>query len=242
MSQPVIILVRPQLGENIGKTARAMLNFGLSELRLVAPRDGWPNPDAGPPAAGADQVLDQAVVFDRLEDAIADCHRVVASTMRTRGLAKPVTTPAQAAAISRQALAAGQRPAILFGSERAGLNNDEVALADTLLTIPVNPAFGSLNLAQAVIVYAYEWFKSGDDTAPLQPYTPDPPATKAEMQGLYEQGETALTERGYFRSEARREVQIRSMRTFWQNCALTSQEVQTLRGILKTLTWEKRQR
>jgi tRNA/rRNA methyltransferase len=151
---PAIVLVRPQLGENIGKAARAMLNFGLTEMRLVAPRDGWPNPSAGPAAAGADTVLEQARVFDTLAEAVADCADVYATTVRKRGVSKPVVTPEVAA---RQIHAAPGKAAIVFGPERSGLETDEVALARSILTVPINPAFASLNLAQAVILIAYDW-------------------------------------------------------------------------------------
>src|SRR5262245_34811447 len=154
---PIIVLVRPQLGENIGKAARAMLNFGLAEMRLVAPRDGWPNPSAGPAAAGADVVLEQATVFDTLAEAVADCAHVYATTVRKRGVTKPVVTPEEAA---REIHGAVGRSAIVFGPERSGLETEEVALARSILTVRINPEFGSLNLAQAVILCAYEWSKS----------------------------------------------------------------------------------
>src|SRR5262245_22182827 len=153
---PVIVLVRPQLGENIGKAARAMLNFGLTEMRLVSPRDGWPNPQAGPAASGADVVLERAQVFDSLAEAVADCAHVYATTVRKRGITKPVMTPEEAA---REIHATQGRSAILFGPERAGLETDDVAVARAIVTVPINPAFGSLNLAQAVILVAYEWSK-----------------------------------------------------------------------------------
>jgi tRNA/rRNA methyltransferase len=160
---PVIVLVRPQLGENIGKAARAMLNFGLTEMRLVAPRDGWPNPSAGPAASGADIVLEQAQVFDSVADAVADCGQVYATTVRKRGVTKPVVTPEEAA---REIRSAPGRSAILFGPERSGLDTDDVALARTIITVPINPEFGSLNLAQAVILVAYEWSKGANARQP----------------------------------------------------------------------------
>ena len=153
--QPVFVLVRPQLGENIGKAARAMLNFGLAEMRLVAPRDGWPNPSAGPAASGADIILEKAQVFDTVADAVADCAHVYATTVRKRGLVKPVVTPEVAA---QEIHAAQGRTAILFGPERSGLETDDVAVARKILTVPINPEFGSLNLAQAVQVAVYELF------------------------------------------------------------------------------------
>ena len=166
---PVIVLVRPQLGENIGKAARAMLNFGLTEMRLVSPRDGWPNPSAGPAASGADIVLANARVYESVSEATADCTHVYATTVRKRGVTKPVVTPEEAA---RQIRSDVGRSALLFGPERSGLETDDVAVARTILTVPINPTFGSLNLAQAVILVAYEWSK-GEALA-------SPPSTEIE--------------------------------------------------------------
>ncbi|MCJ9430387.1 RNA methyltransferase [Kordiimonas marina] len=236
--QPAIILVRPQLGENIGKAARAMLNFGLTEMRLVAPRDGWPNPAAGPTASGADQILDDAQVFETVADAIADCTHVYAATVRDRDMPKPVVTPREAAGQMHEIIRAGSRPAILFGPERAGLTNDDVSLADTVLTVPVNPGFGSLNLAQAVILAAYEYYQHGNETPAYQPSHPEGAANKQELLGLVEHIETELGKRGFFRSEDRRETQVRMIRNLIQNAHFSSQEVQTLRGIVKSLTLE----
>ena len=156
---PIVVLVEPQLGENIGAAARAMANFGLSRLRLVAPRQAWPNTKARMMAAGADRILDGAELYDSLEAAIADCTFVVAATARAHDQAKPVIGAAEAAALLAPCIAAGELAALVFGRERNGLENDEVALADRILTLPVNPAFASLNLAQAVVIVAYEWFK-----------------------------------------------------------------------------------
>src|SRR5689334_19728743 len=147
--KPIVVLVRPQLGQNIGKSARAMLNFGLTEMRLVAPRDGWPNPEAGPAASGADIVLEKAQLFDTVQEAIADCSLVFASTVRRRDLVVPVLDPAE---MADQIEASGTRSAILFGPERSGLETEEVALAQAIVTVPINPDFASLNLAQAVIL------------------------------------------------------------------------------------------
>ncbi|KAK0331132.1 hypothetical protein LTR94_030126, partial [Friedmanniomyces endolithicus] len=200
---PVIVLVRPQLGENIGKAARAMLNFGLTELRLVAPRDGWPNPQAGPAASGADVVLEQARVFDSVAEAVADCAHVYATTVRKRGVTKPVVTPeAAAAAIHRNTA----RAAILFGPERSGLETDDVALARTIVTVPINPEFGSLNLAQAVILCAYEWSKGAAESGELaQPTQEDllPPAPQDELEGLIGHFEQLLEPKNYFWPETR---------------------------------------
>ena len=157
-NQPIIVLVRPQLGENIGKAARAMLNFGLTEMRIVNPRDGWPNPSAGPAASGADQVLDEAKIYDHhRRSAVADCANIYATTVRKRGVTKPVVTPQEAA---QEIIVQPGRSAVLFGREASGLETEDVALARSILTVPINPEFGSLNLAQAVILCAYEWSKS----------------------------------------------------------------------------------
>ncbi|WP_281300051.1 MULTISPECIES: RNA methyltransferase [unclassified Iodidimonas] len=240
---PIVILVRPQLGENIGKAARAMLNFGLTELRLVAPRDGWPNPAAGPAASGADQVLDEARIYDDVAQAVADLHHVYATTVRPRDMLKPVVTPVEAVAAIRSTQ--GQS-GLMFGPERSGLDNEEVALADSILTVPVNPHFSSLNLAQAVILTAYEWYQAqvNDAVNPqadvARPEMERLPAPKAEYQGLYDQLERDLASRGFFRSAGRKPTQMRALKTLMQNAGFSSQEIQTLRGVLKTLTWPER--
>ncbi len=234
---PAVILVRPQLGENIGKTARAMLNFGLTDLRLVSPRDGWPNPAAGPAAADADIVLANAQVFDSVANAIADLNRVYAATVRRRDMVKTVVTAEQAAA---ELHAPDIRGGLMFGPERSGLDNDDIALADTILTIPVNPNFSSLNLAQAVIIAAYEWFCFRDTMAARQDNRVLEHATKAQYQGLFNQLEDALSQRGYFRSAGRRPVQMRILKTLLQNADFTAQEITTLRGVIKSLTWDVR--
>ena len=177
---PVFVLVRPQLGENIGKAARAMLNFGLAEMRLVEPRDGWPNPSAGPAASGADVVLENARVFATTAEAVADCGHVYATTVRKRGVTKPLVTPEVAA---REMHTQSGRSAILFGPERSGLETDDVALARAILTVPINPEFGSLNLAQAVILVAYEWSKGESlDTPTAEDLLP--PAPQDELDGM----------------------------------------------------------
>ena len=197
--KPVIVLVRPQLGENIGKAARAMLNFGLVEMRLVAPRDGWPNPSAGPAASGADVVLEKAQVFPDVASAVADCEHVYATTVRKRGVTKPVFTPEQAA---KDIATLPGRHAILFGPERSGLETDDVAVAKAIITVPINPEFGSLNLAQAVILCAYEWSKH---EALAQPTVEEelPPAPQAELDGLIDHFTRLLEPRGYFQPESR---------------------------------------
>lgn len=232
---PVIVLVRPQLGENIGKAARAMLNFGLTEMRLVAPRDGWPNPSAGPAASGADVVLEQARLFDSVADAVADCAHVYATTVRKRGVTKPVMTPEQAAPAIRTAEG---RSAILFGPERSGLDTDDVALARTILTVPINPEFGSLNLAQAVILVAYEWSKG--TALEMPPVTElDPPAPQEELEGMIGQLDAMLVDSGYYFPPDRVPTIRRTLRVLLSRPGWTSQELRTLRGVLSALAGRK---
>jgi tRNA/rRNA methyltransferase len=228
---PVIVLVRPQLGENIGKAARAMLNFGLIEMRLVAPRDGWPNPAAGPAASGADVVLAQAQVFDSVHDAVADCAHVYATTVRKRGVTKPVVTPEQAALGIHGRTG---RSAILFGPERSGLETDDVAIAREILTVPINPEFGSLNLAQAVILVAYEWSKHVDLVQPTGTEL-DPPAPQQELEGMIGQFETMLEGAGYFFPPDKVPTTKRMIRTLLTKPAWTTPEVRTVRGMLSAL-------
>jgi tRNA/rRNA methyltransferase len=228
---PVIVLVRPQLGQNIGKAARAMLNFGLTEMRLVAPRDGWPNPEAGPAASGADIVLEKAQVFETVADAIADCAHVYATTVRKRGVTKPVVTPVEAAS---EIWSAAGRSAILFGPERSGLETDDVAIARSILTVPINPEFGSLNLAQAVILVAYEWSK-GQALAQPPAVDIDPPAPQGELDGMIDQLDGMLDAAGFFFPTDRTPATRRTLRTMLTKPGWNSQEVRTLRGVLSAL-------
>ncbi len=229
---PVIILVRPQLGENIGKAARAMLNFGLAEMRLVAPRDGWPNPDAGPAASGADIVLEQAQVFDTLAEAVADISHIYATTVRKRGVTKPVVTPAEAAA---EINSLHSRSAILFGAERSGLDTDEVAIARSIITVPINPEFGSLNLAQAVILCAYEWSKHQSLASPPKVEL-DPPAPQSELDGMIDQMFSMLEVDGFFYPPERAHVTQLTLRNLLTKPAWNSLEIRTLRGVLSAFT------
>jgi tRNA/rRNA methyltransferase len=228
---PLIVLVRPQLGENIGKAARAMLNFGLTEMRLVAPRDGWPNPAAGPAASGADSVLAGAQVFGSVAEAVADCAHVYATTVRKRGVTKPVLTPEAAA---REIHAQAGRSAILFGPERSGLETDDVALARAIVTVPINPEFGSLNLAQAVILCAYEWSK-GQPLA--QPTVEEllPPAPQDELDGMIAHLERLLEPKGYFLPPSRTAATRRTLRTMLTKPGWNHLEVRTMRGVLSAL-------
>ena len=228
---PAIVLVRPQLAENIGKAARAMLNFGLTDLRLVSPRDGWPNPDAGPAASGADVVLEKARLYDNVADAVADCAHVYATTVRKRGVTKPVLRPDQAAAeIHRESGGS----AILFGPERSGLETDDVAVARTILTVPINPEFGSLNLAQAVILVAYEWSK-GEALAQPPATEIDPPASQHELDGMIGQLEDMLDRAGYFFPPDRVPSTKRTLRTLLTKPGWNSLELRTLRGVLSAI-------
>ena len=230
-NHPVIVLVRPQLGENIGKAARAMLNFGLSEIRLVAPRDGWPNPSAGPAAAGANMVLEQAQVFDTLAEAVADCAHVYATTVRKRGVTKPVLTPEQAA----QAIHRGPgRSALVFGPERSGLDSDDVALARAIVTVPINPEFASLNLAQAVILCAYEWSKG---ISLAQPTAEEilPPAPQEALEGMIGQLVTMLEPSDYFKPDSKSDVTRRTLRSILTKPGWNHLEIRTMRGVLSAL-------
>lgn len=230
-AKPVIVLVRPQLGENIGKAARAMLNFGLVDMRLVEPRDGWPNPAAGPAAAGADTVLERAVVYKSVAEAVADCAHVYATTVRKRGVTKSVYTPEEAAQEMAQAQG---RSAILFGPERSGLETEDVALARAIITVPINPQFGSLNLAQAVILCTYEWSKHEHLVQPTQEELL-PPAPQDDLEGLIGHLERMLEPKGYFLPKARSDATRRTLRGVLTKPGWNYLEVRTLRGVLSSL-------
>jgi tRNA/rRNA methyltransferase len=233
---PAIILVETQLGENIGAAARAMANFGLADLRLVAPRDGWPNEAATRAASRADHVLGAARVFATLAEAIEDCGTVLATTARPRGFVKPVIGPAEAARDSLARAGSGVRTGILFGRERIGLMNDEIALADAIVTLPIDPRFASLNIAQAVLILAYEWRLAATGGAlPFAAEDRSPPATKADLLGLFEHLEAALDAATYFRPPEMRSVMARNLRGILQKAGLTTQEVRTLRGVVAAL-------
>ena len=232
--KPIVVLVRPQLGENIGKAARAMLNFGLTEMRLVEPRDGWPNPSAGPAASGADIVLEKAQVFATTAEAVADCAHVYATTVRKRGVTKPVLTPEEAA---REMAGNVGRSAILFGPERSGLETEDVARARAILTVPINPEFGSLNLAQAVILCAYEWSKNESLVQPTQEELL-PPAPQEELEGLIAHLDRMLEPKGYFRPADRADATRRTLRGVLTKPGWNHLEVRTLRGVLSSLERE----
>jgi len=237
---PAIILVEPQMGENIGMASRAMLNAGLADLRLVRPRDVWPNPKARGTASGADVVIDGAQVFESTTAAIADLTTVYAATARPRDMIKPVLTPRRGADEMRSAVRNGEKVGILFGGERAGLENDDIALADTVLQAPLNPAFSSLNLGHAVLIMTYEWYQAADETPPMQlPEGRTQEATKGELVNFFERLESALDECGFLHIKEKRPIIVRNIRNIFQRAHLMEQEVRTLHGIVSCLTRTK---
>lgn len=243
MTAPVIILSRPQLGENIGASARAMKNFGLSELRLVAPRAGWPNKKASDMAVGAINILDAAKLYGSALEALTGLQFVVAATARARGVTKPVLTPAEAARQLREATASGTRCGILFGSERSGLDNDEVSLATAVVTIPTTE-FSSLNLGQSVMLLCYEWFRDADETPPVRidhgPIAKK--ATREEMFQLFEHLEDELLKNGFLYPPTKETPMIRNLRALLNRADMTDQEVRTLRGVIVALAKGKYRR
>jgi len=233
---PVVVLVEPQMGENIGAVARAMANFGLPHLRLVKPLQGWPNEKARVMAAGADRVLDNAVLYDSLADAIGDCSFVLAATARNHDQAKPVIGADAAAAEAAPRVAAGETVALVFGRERNGLENHEVGLADRIVTLPVNPAFASLNLAQAVVIIGYEWFKhAGGGALPF--VTPDksPPAAKQQLAAFFSDLENELEKVEFFRPEEKRGTMSVNLRNIFQRMAPSQQDMRTLHGVIMAI-------
>jgi tRNA/rRNA methyltransferase len=230
---PIVVLVEPQLGENIGAAARAMANFGLSQLRLVNPRQGWPNDKARMMATGAGRVLEAATLYPTLAAAIADCSFVLATTARAHDQAKPVIGPAEAAGLIAPRIGAGENIAVLFGRERNGLENDEVALADAIVTLPINPAFASLNLAQAVVIVAYEWFKlAGSGKLPFAMPTKSAPAPKQQLLAFFESVERELEKVEFFRPPDKRETMQINLRNIFTRMQPTQQDIQTLHGVI----------
>ncbi len=233
---PVIILVEPQLGENIGTAARAMANFGLSRMRLVNPRDGWPNERARGAAAKANHVIDNVEVFETLPEAIADLNHLYATTARSREIFVPVNEPEAAMRKIHAQDDAERSCGILFGRERWGLTNEEVVLADEIITFPVNPAFASLNIAQAVLLVSYEWMRSMSDTSEPIFAAPDTePATKQDMIGLFEHLEGALDDANFFRPPEKREQMVGNLRALLQKGQYSLREVSILRGVIGVL-------
>jgi len=239
---PAIVLVRPQLAVNIGMCARAMANFGLSDLRLVAPREGWPTRDpvyregCYAAAAGAAHLLDSAKLYETVREAIADLSFVCAATARGRGQVKPVLTPAAAMSATAERMTAGERHGVMFGPERTGLDNDDVALADAILTFPVNPAYASLNLAQAVLLTGYEWFRSAHgETLPFDVTERSPPASREMTLAFFDYLEKQLDERQFFRPETKKPVMSRNLRNMFHRMNMTEQDVRTLWGVVVRL-------
>src|SRR3984885_7904870 len=233
---PVVVLVEPQLGENIGAAARAMANFGLSRLRLIKPRQSWPNEKAQMMAAGADRILDGAELYDTLDQAIADCSFVLATTARAHDQAKPVIGPAEAARQIAPRVTAGETVAIVFGRERNGLENDEVALADRIVTLPVNPAFASLNLAQAIVIIAYEWFKlSTEEKLPFGMPDKSAPAPKQQLLAFFAALERELEKVEFFRPPEKRETMQINLRNIFSRMQPTQQDIQTLHGVIMSI-------
>jgi tRNA/rRNA methyltransferase len=233
---PIVVLVEPQLGENIGAAARAIANFGLSQLRLVNPRQGWPNDKARMMATGAGRVVDAAALYPNLAEAIGDCSFVIATTARAHDQAKPVIGPAEAAELMAPRVAAGENVAILFGRERNGLENDEVALADAILTLPVNPAFASLNLAQAVVIVAYEWFKlAGGGKLPFGQPNKSAPAPKQQLLTFFAAIERELEKVEFFRPSDKRDTMQINLRNIFTRMQPTRQDIQTLHGVIMAI-------
>ena len=241
MIPPAFILVRPQMGENIGASARAMLNFGLERMRIVAPRDGWPNSAAVALASGAGRVLDQAALFGSVQDSIADCDFVFATTARGRELTKPIYTPEAAMEHARGLVAAGKRVGVLFGPERAGLENEDVVLANAIVTVPVNPEFASLNLAQCVLLMGYEWRRQ---TQPAEAVVMEMARTEMasgiEVEKLGDHFEERLEAAGFFFPEAKVPGMKASLRNMWSRLGLTKAEVQTFHGMLRQIAFRLR--
>ena len=237
-SAPAIILVEPQLGQNIGMAARAMLNCGVTEMRLVAPRDGWPSEQARAAASGADVVIDGVRVYETTAEAVADLNLVIATTARSRDMTKRVLTPRRAAEEIRTAhQSSGARTGVLFGKEAKGLSNEDVALADAILNAPLNPGFSSLNLAQAVFLVSYEWRLGGidvPDEGMTMPKTTRP-ANHEELVFLFEHLERELDACGFLKPPERVPVMVRNLRNLFGRARLTDQEVRMLRGVIKAL-------
>lgn len=241
MIDPTFILVRPQMGENIGAAARAMLNFGLTRMRIVDPRDGWPNPKAAAMASGAGRVLDNAGLFPDVAASVRDCDFVFATTARSRELVKPVVTPERAMEMTRAMAAEGKRVGILFGPERAGLENEDVAHANAIVTVPVNPDFPSLNLGQCALLMGYEWQRQTAEIVPeVMGLARTELARKIDVEKLADHFEERLEAAGFFYPEDKAANMRLNLRNMWSRLNLTRAEVQTFHGMLRQIAWKLR--
>lgn len=242
MSQPTFVLVRPQMGENIGAAARAMWNFGLNRMSVVAPRDGWPNPKAVAMASGAGRLLDEAQFADSTAEALADTHFTFATTARSRDLTKQVYAPEAAMIEAKRRIAEGERVGVLFGPERAGLENDDIARANAIISVPVNPDFPSLNLAQCVLLTAYEWRRATTEVTPIgTALAGTEPATGIEIDKLAEHYEDRLETAGFFFPPEKADGMKTVLRNLWSRMPLTRADVQMLHGILRQMVrWKER--
>ncbi len=240
--QPLFVLVRPQMGENIGAAARAMWNFGLDRMAIVDPRDGWPNSKAVAMASGAGRLLDEAQLTDGVPAAVGECQTVFATTARPRGLTKPVVTPERAMQVAAEKIAAGERVGVLFGPERAGLENDDIARANAIINVPVNPDFPSLNLAQCVLLTAYEWRRATQEAeAERMEMAQADWASHKDMEKLAEHYESTLGEAGYFFPDAKAQNMKTNLRNMWSRMPLTRADVQMLHGVLRQMVrWKDR--
>lgn len=241
--EPAFVLIRPQMGENVGAAARAMWNFGLSRMRLVEPRDGWPNSRAVAMASGAGRVLDNVQVYPSLTEAVGDCTRVYATTARPRDLTKTVMTPEAAMRDAARRASEGERVAVLFGPERSGMDNEDVARANTVITVPVNPDFPSLNLGQCVLLLAYEWRRATEDAEPVREVMAGTEwASALEVDHLARHFEDRLDEAGYFFPEHKAGSMKLSLRNLWSRMPLTVQDVQVFHGMMRQMArWARRQ-
>ncbi len=240
--QPAFVLVRPQMGENIGGAARAMWNFGLDRMRIVEPRDGWPNQKAIAMASGAGRLLEEAKLCSSTAEALEDCHYVFATTARARGLTKPIVTPERAMDIAREKIAAGEKVAVMFGPERSGLENEDIAKANAIINVPVNPEYASLNLAQCVLLTAYEWRRGGIVVTPERvDMVKTDWANQAEIEALSGHYESRLDEAGFFFPETKAAGMKTNLRNMWSRLQLTRADVQMLHGMLRQMVrWKER--
>jgi len=240
--QPSVVLVRPQMGENIGAAARGMWNFGLDRMRVVAPRDGWPSQKAVAMASGAGRLLDEAGHFDRVEGALSDAHFVLATTARPRGLTKPVLSPEEAMRQAAERIARGENVSIMFGPERSGLENEDIAQANAIVSVPVNPDFPSLNLAQCVLLLGYEWRRATENiSAETMEMAKTEWADTGEIEKLSEHFEVTLDQAGFFFPEAKAEGMKTNLRNLWSRMPLTRSDVQIFHGMMRQMVrWKNR--